>query len=197
MDFYDSNLFSYVVLPLLIFMSRIVDVSIGTLRIVFISRGKKYLAPLFGFFEVLIWIIVVGKVMQDATNFACYIGYAGGFAMGNFVGMLIEEKLAMGIVVVRIITSHDSFELKNALIAEGFGVTTVEANGSKGKVDMIFTTVERQDLPIVDAKIKAYNPSAFYSVEDVKFVKKGVFPTHKDHVRKKGLSSIFNWRVGK
>lgn len=190
-EFYDSNLFTYVLLPLLIFVARIFDVSIGTLRIVFISRGKKFLAPILGFFEVLIWIIAVGKVMQDATNIYCYIGYASGFAMGNYIGMLIEEKLAIGIVVVRIITAIDAENLRIALTDAGFGITALDAKGAKGKVDVIFTTVQRQDLPNVVAIIKQTQPKAFYSVEDVKFVSEGIFPAHKS-TKKIGLSSLFH-----
>ncbi len=190
-EFYDSNLFTYVLLPLLIFVARIFDVSIGTLRIVFISRGKKFLAPILGFFEVLIWIIAVGKVMQDATNIYCYIGYASGFAMGNYIGMLIEEKLAIGIVVVRIITAIDAENLRIALTDAGFGITALDAKGAKGKVDVIFTTVQRQDLPNVVAIIKQTQPKAFYSVEDVKFVSEGIFPAHKS-TKRIGLSSLFH-----
>ena len=196
MEFYDSDFFNYLVLPVIIFLSRIVDVSIGTLRIVFISRGKKYLAPVLGFFEVLIWIVVVSKVMQDAVGLPAYIGYAAGFAMGNYIGMLIEEKLAMGIVVIRIITAQAAMDLRKALTDEGFGITAIDAEGAKGKVDVIFTTVPRQDLPVVVSVIKRIQPNAFYSVEDVKFVSQGVFPVHKSY-RQRGIKAVFNWRIGK
>ena len=196
MDFYDSDLFTYLVLPFLIFLSRIVDVSIGTLRIIFISRGKKVIAPILGFFEVLIWIVVVSKVMQNAVGFPAYVSYAAGFAMGNFIGMYIEEKLAMGIVVVRIITSQAAQNLRKALADNGFGITAIDATGAKGNVDVIFTTVQRQDLPSVVSIIKNIQPDAFYTVEDVKFVSKGVFPVHKNY-RKRGIGAVFNWRIGK
>jgi len=185
MEFYESDLFNYLVLPLLIFLSRIVDVSIGTLRIVFISRGKKILAPILGFFEVLVWIIVVSKVMQDAVGIPSYIGYAAGFAMGNYIGMLIEEKLAMGVVVVRIITARDALDLRKALADGGFGITAIDAEGKKGK-----------DLSQVVDIIRNVQPKAFYSVEDVKFVNEGIFPSHKAY-RKRGIGAVFNWRIGK
>lgn len=100
--FYDSGLFTYVVLPLLIFLARICDVTIGTLRIVMVAKGQKFWAPVMGFFEVLIWIVTMTKVVQNLDNWLCYIGYAGGFATGNLVGLLLEEKLAMGIVKIQI-----------------------------------------------------------------------------------------------
>ena len=96
MAFFGSEIFTFIILPILIFIARVCDVSIGTMRIIFISRGAKILAPLLGFFEILIWLVAIGKVMQNLDNIACYVAYAGGFATGNFVGIRIEEKLAMG-----------------------------------------------------------------------------------------------------
>ncbi|HEX2991004.1 MAG TPA: DUF5698 domain-containing protein, partial [Anaerolineales bacterium] len=88
--------FTWVILPLIIFLTRVLDVTLGTLRIIFISRGRKYLAPLLGFIEVLIWITVVSQIIGGASNFAAYFAYAAGFAVGNYVGMWIEERLAIG-----------------------------------------------------------------------------------------------------
>ncbi len=189
--------YNFLILPFIIFMARICDVSIGTLRIIFVSRGKKFIAPVLGFFEVLIWIIVIGNIMKNASNFACYIGYAAGFATGNYIGMLVEEKLAMGYVVVRIITPKDAFELKNALRGADFGITTIPAEGAIGKVDVIFTSIQRADLPQVVELIKIHNPKAFYSVEDLKYVSEGVFPVHQSLLKKQGISSILRWRKGK
>jgi len=197
MDFNNLDLFNYVILPVLIFFARICDVSIGTLRIIFVSRGKKNIAPILGFFEVLIWIIVIGKIMQNASNMACYIGYAAGFATGNYVGMLIEEKLAMGFVVVRIITSKDAHELKNALREAKHGITTIPAEGACGKVDVIFTSIHRADLPQIVELIQIHNPHAFYTVEELKYVSEGVFPVHQSLLKKQGISSILRWRKGK
>ena len=101
-SFFDSDLFSYVLMPLLIFLARICDVSIGTMRIIFVSKGKRNIAPILGFFEVLIWITAISKIMQNLDNYVNYIAYAAGFATGNFVGMIIEEKLAMGIQMIRV-----------------------------------------------------------------------------------------------
>ena len=89
---------------MLIFAARIADVSIGTVRLIFISRGLKYLAPIVGFFEVFIWLMAIGQIMQNISNPVCFVAYAGGFAMGNFVGMCIAEKLSLGVVMVRVVT---------------------------------------------------------------------------------------------
>ena len=93
MEIFSGDNFYYLVLPSIIFLARICDVSIGTLRIIFVSRGKKNIAPILGFFEVLIWIIVIGKIMQNASNMACYIGYAAGFAQETMLVCLSKKNL--------------------------------------------------------------------------------------------------------
>ncbi len=174
--FIDSPLFGYVILPLLIFIARIVDVSIGTVRIMLIARGRKIITPILGFFEVLIWLLAVRQIMQNLTNVYCYIAFAGGFAMGNYVGMYIEEKLALGAQVIRIITKEDIGDLRKAFKEAGFGLTVVDAHGSMGKVNILFTIVQRCSLKMVVEIIKKFNPKAFYSVEDIKSVSEGIFP---------------------
>ena len=176
MSFYDSSLFTYLVLPALIIMARICDVTIGTLRIIVLSRGHKYLAPLLGFFEVLIWITVTAKIMQNLHNPICYVAYAGGFATGNLVGIIVEQRLAMGMVVIRIITGQDASQLITGLRDADYGVTSIPAQGSTGLVHVIFTIVRRSHLEEVEAKIREFNPKAFYSIEDIRYVSEGVFP---------------------
>ena len=100
--------FTFVILPFLIFIARITDVSLGTLRIIFVSKGYKIIAPLIGFIEILIWIVAISKIIQNIDNWICYIAYAGGFAVGNYVGMRLEEKLAIGFELVRVITQKDA-----------------------------------------------------------------------------------------
>ncbi len=175
MSFYDSAVFTYAVLPILIALARVCDVTIGTLRIMMLSRGHKYLAPLLGFFEVLIWIIVTVKILQNLNNVMCYVGYAGGFAIGNLVGIKIEERLAMGTVVIRIITGQDASELIARMREAGHGVTSIPAQGSSGLVHVVFSVIKRSELDKVAEIIKRFNPQAFYSIEDVRFVSKGVF----------------------
>jgi uncharacterized protein YebE (UPF0316 family) len=176
MSFFDSHIFTYMLLPLLIFLARICDVTIGTVRIIFVMRGRKYLAPLIGFFEILIWLLAIGKVMQNLNNIFCYIAYAGGFAAGNFIGIYIEEKMAMGTLVVHIVTGKDASELIENLRTMGYGITSMPAEGRSGRVHVIYTVIKRGDLKDVVATIKKFNPKAFYSVEDVRFVKEGIFP---------------------
>lgn len=179
MDFFDSQTFTLFVLPALIFLARVCDVTIGTLRLISVSRGHKYLAPLFGFFEVLIWIIVISKVIANLDNWICYVAYAGGFAAGNFVGICIEEKIAMGTFMIRVITQKDGSELIASLNKAGYGGTNTKAEGAEGPVNIIYSIIHRSDLSQVIELIKQFNPNAFYSIEDVRFVKEGVFPVRK------------------
>lgn len=177
--FISSDLFEWVILPLLIFSARICDVSMGTIRVIFISKGIKNLAPLIGFFEVIIWLLAIGQVMNNVTNVASYIAYGGGFAAGTYIGMLIEEKISLGLTGVRIITNEDPTRLVEYLRSQNYGVTAVEGEGSTGQVKIIFSIIRRQDLPDVVDAIKKFNSGAFYSVEDVKSVSEGVFPEER------------------
>jgi len=180
-SFGSSGLFEWVILPGLIFCARICDVSLGTIRVIFISKGIKYLAPLIGFFEVIIWLVAIGQVMNNLTNVASYIAYGGGFAMGTLIGMLIEEKISLGHTSVRIITNEDPSRLVDYLRSQNYGVTTVDGQGATGQVKMVFSIIRRQDLVTVVEVIKKFNPAAFYSIEDVKSVSEGVFP--EEHSR--------------
>ncbi len=132
----DSNIFTWIILPLLIFIARVCDVTLGTVRIIFVSRGNKLIAPLLGFIEISIWLLAIRQIMQNLSNPFCYVAYALGFAFGNFVGIYIEEKAAFGKVVIRSITKTDASVLIDALRRKGFGVTNVHAEGSTGKVNV-------------------------------------------------------------
>ncbi|MDP8227255.1 MAG: DUF2179 domain-containing protein [Candidatus Celaenobacter polaris] len=177
----DSGLFSYALLPFLIFISRVLDVSLGTLRIIFVNRGMKYIAPIIGFFEVLIWLIVIGHIMQNLTNVTNYIAYASGFAMGNFVGIFMEQKLAVGIVLLRIITMKNAKELIAHFRGLGYRVTNVPAEANAGKVEIIFLPVKRKDIRSVITAIKRFNENALYTFEDVRVMSEWAIPGKKKH----------------
>ncbi|WP_163323971.1 DUF2179 domain-containing protein [Draconibacterium mangrovi] len=175
-SFYDSSLFIYLLLPGLIFISRIADVTIGTIRIVMVSKGHKLWAPILGFFEVLIWLIAITKIIENLDNWLCYIAYGLGFAAGNYIGLLIEEKLALGIVKLQIITKKDASKLIENLKVAGYGITHHNAQGANEKVSIIHSIIKRSEIKKVESIVKTTNPKAFYSVEDIKFVNEGVFP---------------------
>lgn len=170
MDFLDTNWFNYAVLPFLIITARIVDVSLGTLRIIYLSKGYKALSAVLGFFEVLIWLLAITRFFANLENWASYIAYPLGFAVGIFIGMKIEERIAMGQQLVRIITRKDAFDLIAALREKGYSVTALKAEGSQGEVGVLYSVVNRKNLSDYVRIIKSFNPNAFYTIEDVKFV---------------------------
>ena len=120
-------------LPLVIFIAEVRVVSASTLRIIFTARGHTLLAPMLGFFEIVTWLFAIGKTMQNLDNFACSLAFALGFTLGSCLGILIEKRLAMGTVVVPIITHRDATELIAVLRAASFGVTCVDGEGSTGR----------------------------------------------------------------
>lgn len=193
-----SDVFRWIILPLLIFLARVLDVSLGTIRIVFVSRGLKFLAPVVGFVEVIIWLLAIRVIMQNLNNFACYIAYGAGFAMGTFIGLQIEKRLAIGNAIIRIITQKDATELIGHLRSKGYGVTSMDAQGIKGKVNVIYMTIKRHDFEKVTQIIKKYNPKAFFTVEDASLVSAGTFPVRKSRLPHVPIIGTFMfWRKGK
>jgi len=157
-------------MPIIIFFARIVDVSLGTLRIIYVSRSMKGIAAILGFFEVLIWIIVVTQIMQNLNNVMNYVAFAAGFASGNYIGIIIENKLKIGTLIYRIITRKDASKLIEYLRDAGYGVTSLDAQGGFGAVKIVFTVVKRKNWRHVQGIIETFVPKAFYSVEEVKHV---------------------------
>lgn len=177
----DSPVFTWVILPFLIFCSRIIDQSIGTLRLILVSKGKKLIVPILAFIESMIWLLAIGQIMQHLDNFLCYVAYAGGFAMGNYVGIVLDEKLSIGNVIVRVIVPQNTPGMIEYLKSQNFGLTLMDAEGSKGPVKIIFSIIKRRDLKNFIQILNEYNPHAFYTIEEVKSVNEGVFRsrTHK------------------
>lgn len=186
--FYDSGFFTYFLLPFLIFLSRIIDVSIGTIRIIMISKGQKFWAPFLGFFEIMVWLLAISRIFANLDNWVCYIAYGTGFATGNYIGLLIEEKLAMGIVKIQIITRKEAGNLIKNLIKAGYGITHHNAHGTNESVSIIYSIIKRTEIKRVEDIVKGTNPKAFYSIEDVKSVSHGFFPIESANRR---------WRIKK
>lgn len=174
--FSQSFLFVWVILPLLIFLARIVDVSLQTIRIVSISRGARRLAPLVGFFEVLVWLLAIGQIMKRVSHPVAYIAYAGGFAAGTAIGQAIERRLTLGMVLVRVITPAGSGEFRRRLHDLRFGFTLVPAQGAEGPVELVFTVIRRQHLPQVRELVRETLPGAFFTVEEVSGASDRVYP---------------------
>ncbi len=167
----DSIYFDYIILPLLIFLARICDVSLDTIRVIMISKGFRKYAPYVGFFQILIWIITITRIMENLDNWFTYVAYAAGFGMGTFVGMWIEERIAMGNELLRVITKLPADNLIQALREKGFIVTVARGEGREGEVGILFLAVKRKVLNSAIALVKEFNPHAFYTVEDMRYVR--------------------------
>jgi uncharacterized protein YebE (UPF0316 family) len=153
-----------------------------------VSKGQKIWAPILGFFEVLIWLLAISRIFDNLDNWVCYFAYALGYATGNYVGLILEEKLAMGIVRIQIITRKTADELIQNLKLLGFRITYHDAKGGSEDVSIIYSIIKRTELPKVVNQIKTFNPNAFYSIEDVKYVSRNIFPLKTEAKR---------WRMGK
>jgi uncharacterized protein YebE (UPF0316 family) len=186
-----DTLFSYPLLPFFIFLARICDVTLGTLRIIFISKGKHVLAPLFGFIEVFIWITVMGQILEHAGgDVICYLCYAAGYATGSFVGIIVEERLALGTQLIRIYTKKEGAGLMHLLNKNKYGATSFIGKGVEGDVSIVETFVGRKNSQYVQALISSYDASAFYVISDVRSVRRGIFLNH-------GPSIFSRGRIGK
>jgi uncharacterized protein YebE (UPF0316 family) len=196
-SFLSTEVFKWVVLPLLIFSSRIFDVTLGTIRIVFVSKRLKYLAPFVGFFEVIVWLLAINTIISNLNNVVGYIAYGLGFAAGTYIGICIEEKLAVGNAVLRIITRMDAAELVENLRAKGYPVTKVIGQGKQGEVNIIFMVIRRCDYKEVISTLRQFNPKAFFTLEDVRLVSKGGFPFGKGSGMDKYRGPFRFFRKGK
>ena len=164
-------------LPLYIFLAEVCVVTISTMRTIFVSRGMKFLAPLLGMFEVTIWLFAIGEVMKHLGDWTCSAAFAGGFTLGNFLGILLEEKLAMGSVGVRMITHKNAGKLIDELRAAEYGVTRIDALGAMGPVQVIYTVIKRKELDKVLVIARRFDPQVFYSVDDLHSAAAGVAPS--------------------
>lgn len=160
---------------LLIMFGRIADVSLGTLRTVMVVTGRRAMAFLLGFCEVLIWITVVGQLIANLDHWMYYPAYALGFAMGCFVGMTIERRLALGKQVIQVF-SRNAHVVATSLRAMSFGeniphlaVTEMEARGHKGPVGVLFAEVPRKYAKEVTERIVLVDPEAYYVIDDVRY----------------------------
>src|SRR5690554_4224575 len=176
-------------LPVVIFFGRIVDVSLGTLRIIFVSKGEKNKAPLIGFVEVFIWVVVISQILARANDMVSYLSYAAGYAAGNYIGLILENRIAYGIVLCRIYTQKNGYELIQTLNKLNFGATMTHGEGSTNEVDIIETVVDRKEMKVLQQAINQFDSNSFYVVEDVRTKKNGIFPQRKNILNR--------WRIGK
>jgi uncharacterized protein YebE (UPF0316 family) len=154
---------------LVIIIARIADVSLGTLRTVFIVQGRRYTSWIIGFVEILIWVIVVSKVVEDmAENWVYAFSYATGFAIGTFVGMTIEHHLAVGEQVVRVFTRQGR-KLATIVRTAGYGVTLFDGEGKDGPIQLLFIKIPRRKVPRLKVWLEDLDPQCYLIVDDVRF----------------------------
>lgn len=175
-ELFGNPIFGLIALPLLIFVARVADVSLGTLRIVFISQGRKNLAPLIGFLEIFIWLLAIGQIFSDLTNILYYIAFAAGFALGNYVGLIIENKLSLGFLSLQLILSENPDNLIKTLKSQGYGITSLTAEGAKGNVKVVIMVIKRKNKANILEIIRELSPNAFISIQQVQSISGGNFP---------------------
>jgi len=154
--------------PLFIFLARIADVTIGTLRTVFVIRGRHIIAPLLGFFEVIIWVTAITGVITHLNHWYNIIAYAAGFAVGNAVGILLEKKLAIGMQAIRLISCTKSAAVASGLRLAGYRVTEVKGHGYRGDLSISFIVVPRRETTTILKAAQGIDPDVFCTVEDVR-----------------------------
>ena len=158
---------------LVIFILRVLDMGCDTLRLLFVVRGKKKLAWFLGFAQSVIFVIAITSVLTNLDNPLTVIGYAAGFATGNVVGMLIEERLAIGHSSIRVVSSTRGTLVAEKLRESGFAVTEIPARGRDGMVTVLNLSVQRKDIDRVDTIILETDPDAFITLEDIRPLRRG------------------------
>jgi uncharacterized protein YebE (UPF0316 family) len=158
---------------LLIFALRVSDMSLDTLRMLFVMRGKKQVAWGLGFFQSMIFVVAITSVLKNMNNPLNVIGYAAGFATGNVVGMFIEERLAIGHILLSIISSRRGNAVADKLRAEGYAVTEIPARGKDGMVTLLNCNVLRRNVEKVRQMVNGVDEEAFITADDVRPVRRG------------------------
>ena len=167
-----------VLLALAIFFARIMDVSLGTVRTIVVFRGHRLLAAVIGFFEIIIWVVAAGQVLQNLDAWYLVVAYAGGFGAGNYIGIWMESKLAMGREMVSAISFRADGGLARLLRERGFRAIDVDADMGRGPpVDLVITVTRRRRVPELLQTILEADPEAQYSVSDIKMAHEGFDPT--------------------
>lgn len=160
--------------PLVILGLRIVDVSLDTMRVLSAVRGQRWVAAGLGFFQALIWIVVVGHAIRYIDSVWHVLGYAAGFAAGTLAGISIEHALAYGLATIRVVSRDGGSEIAGALRERGYGVTEIGGQGRDGQVAILNSVVQRQDLEEIMRIVDRWDPSAFVTVEEPKLLRGGL-----------------------
>lgn len=166
--------------PLFVFLLRATDVSMATVRMLLIVRNRRFLAPAIGFFEILIWITAIGIVVQHLDSPLHIVGYAGGFATGNFLGVFLEERLALGLATIRTVVRTGGAELATEIRDAGYGVTEMIGKGRDGAVEVLYSVLPRREVARCLEIIERGAPDSFVVVDEPRRVRRGwQYPTKK------------------
>jgi uncharacterized protein YebE (UPF0316 family) len=160
-----NNMFDVLFGAVIIMLMRICDVTIGTFRTILVVQSRKYYAALAGFFEVLIWITAMRYIIQHLDNIYNLFGYAIGFAIGNILGITLEQKVALGYCEVNIISQNHAQEIAIKLRESKFGLTTLQAEGKSGELSMLMVIIKRKFLNDLIVKVEAIDKGAFINVQ--------------------------------
>jgi uncharacterized protein YebE (UPF0316 family) len=155
-------------LPVVIFFARVVDVSIGTVRLICVTRGHRWLAVVLAFFEVSIWVFAISRVLAHLDRWENLLAFAAGFAAGNAVGMWIEDRLALGAQILSFISRGPAHAVAERLRFADLSVTTLTGSGRDGPVSIATTVVPRRTTPAVIRMAREVDPDAVVTVEDVR-----------------------------
>ncbi len=158
---------------LMIFFLRVGDMSLDTIRVLFVVRGRKALTWVLGFLQALIFVVAISSVLSNLNNVLNVIGYATGFATGNVIGMFIEERLAIGHILLTIISPTRGMAVAEQLRDAGYGVTEIPARGKDGTVTVLHCSVQRKQIDNAETIILEADPQAFITTGDVRGVRRG------------------------
>ena len=162
-----------VVTGLLIFVARVINVSMATVRTLLGLRGHKRIATAIGFFESLIFVLAISSVLQNVNSIWNVLGYSGGFAVGTLVGLTIEERLALGYAMVQAISREAGGEIAEALREAGYGATEMVGQGLSGTVQVITTVANRREIATIARIVSDVDSSAFVTIDDANRVYRG------------------------
>ena len=151
---------------LVIFFLRIIDVSCDTMRVIFAIRGKRAIAAALGFIQAVVWIFAVGNAVKHLNSVLHVLGYAGGYAMGTYIGVSLEQAIAYGVATVRIVTKRAGIGIAAALREQGYGVTESQGVGRDGAVEVLNSVVQRRHLDDVLSLVTTMDGEAFVTVEE-------------------------------
>jgi uncharacterized protein YebE (UPF0316 family) len=169
----DFSIIPPLLLTAAIFFLRVTDMSLDTLRVLFVIRGRRPLAWILGFMQSALWVIAITSVLNNLENLWNIVAYASGFATGNVVGMIIEERLAIGHSHLRIISSRRGDAIVEAVRAAGYAATEVAGRGKDGTVALISCSVRRRDISRVQKEIYKEDPNAFVTLEEIRPLHRG------------------------